>query len=122
MADLWNCEEPIKDVAPDVDIPRWIDADISPNDVAAIIQGGCASGAYMPAVTYYAAARMMAEEGDNVLQYIQDALGELPKPSDDESWGGMACFFLSYAVELWASSVEEEIGKALDAKENVEDV
>ena len=114
MSILWNHEDPISALAPDVDIPAWVAQDISPNDVAAIVQGGCASGAYMPAVTYHDAAQTMARHGDDVLQYIQDALGELPKPSDDESWSGFACFYLSAAVELWASSVEDAVREALN--------
>jgi|13_taG_2_1085334.scaffolds.fasta_scaffold22232_4 hypothetical protein len=85
--------------------PAWIDADAI-GDLAgleSIAYGGCASGAYMPAVTYHKAAETMAEHGDDVLQYIQDVAGELPKPNDSESWSGMACFYLSYAVELWVS-------------------
>ena len=108
--DLWNTETAIADIPGlDLDIPAWIDADISPADVAAICQGGCASGAYMPAVTYHAALATMQEHGDDVLQYIEDALGELPQPSRHQSWSGMAVFYLSYAVELWASSVESEL-------------
>ena len=87
-------------------LPNWIEP-ISPYDIAAILQGGCASGAYMPAVTYHKAADTMNEHGDDVFQYIQDNLGELPKPNDDESWSGLACFYLSYAVELWVSAHEE---------------
>lgn len=119
MVDLWNLEEPIQsyDCLEDIEVPRWIDQDISPNDVAAILQGGCASGAYMPAVTYHQAIATMSEHGDAVLQYIQDALGELPKPSDDESWSGMACFYLSAAVELWASYAESEIERLWDGEE-----
>ena len=81
--------------------PEWITQALSPYDIAAINQGGCASGAYMPAVTYHQAAQTMSEHGDEVLDYITDILGELPKPADDESWSGMACFYLSYAVELF---------------------
>ena len=87
--------------------PEWITQDLSPCDIAAINQGGCASGAYMPAVTYYTASQTMAKHGDDVLQYIQDNLGELPKPNNDESWSGMACFYLSYAVELFCMSHED---------------
>jgi hypothetical protein len=52
--------------------PEWITQALSPYDIAAINQGGCASGAYMPAVTYHAAALTMSDHGDDVLQYIQD--------------------------------------------------
>jgi len=108
--DLWNTDTPINQIeGHSIEVPDWIEPDISPNDVAAICQGGCASGAYMPAVTYHKALDTMARHGDDVLQYIEENLGELPAPKKGESWAGMACFYLSYAVELWASSVESEL-------------
>lgn len=114
---LWDHEEPIVDLE-DVDgdrpfagdaVPYWIEQGITPSTVAAIAQGGCASGAYMPAVTYHDAAQTMAEHGDDVLQYLQDHLGELPKPADDTSWSQLACFYLSCAVELWASGMVDPL-------------
>ena len=108
--DLWNTETPIKDIPDlDLDLPIWLDQDISPSDVAAICQGGCASGSYMPAVTYHQALKTMSDHGDEVMQYIQDNLGELPRPKDDESWAGMAVHYLSAAVELWASGAESQL-------------
>lgn len=105
--DLWNTETPIKDLdGHGIGVPSWIEQDISPSDVAAICQGGCASGAYMPAVTYHSALKTMSDHGDEVLQYIEDNAGELPAPKKGESWAGMAVFYLSVAVELWASGAE----------------
>lgn len=101
---IWNCETPAAQLL-DIDAPAWIDADISPADVAAIVQGGCASGAYMPAVTYWQALETMTRHGDDVLQYIDDALGEVPAPKRGESWGGIAVHYLSTAVELWAHDI-----------------
>ena len=87
-----------------IQVPDWIDISFSPNDIAAVNQGGCASGAYMPAVEYYTASRLMAEHGDDVLDYLQNyGAGELPKPPNDISWSGLACFYLSYAVELFCA-------------------
>lgn len=63
----------------------------------------------MPAVTYFEARTTMAEHGDDVLDYLQEQTGELPKPADIESWSGMACFYLSCAVELWVSFAQSEI-------------
>ncbi len=108
--DLWNTETPINEIEGlDIDVPAWIDQDISFADVAAIVQGGCASGAYMPAVTYHQALATMGEHGDDVLQYIEDSLGELPQPPRDTSWSGLACFYLSCAVELWAGTIEADL-------------
>lgn len=114
--DTWNNDTPILkipgliDKHPQVDPPIWIDQDISPCDVESINQGGCASGAYMPAVTYHRALETMAEHGDDVLQYIEDSLGEVPQPGEDhQSWAGMACFYLSTAVEIWASQAADTL-------------
>jgi hypothetical protein len=106
--EIWNCGTPISELL-DCGVPSWIQQDISPNDVAAISQGGCASGAYMPAVTYYNARETMNEHGDDVLQYIEDQLGELPAVPSGESWSGIAVFYLSAAVELWASAIMPEL-------------
>ena len=112
----WNSEDPIKDLG--IDVPAWIDQDIYPSTVAAIVQGGCASGAYMPAVTYYDAQCTMGVQGDDILQYLQDSYGELPKPKDDESWSGLAVFYLSCGVELWTSGVIDEIESKLEENDD----
>ena len=86
--------------------PAWIEGELEVCDIASIQQGGCASGAYMPAVTYYNANKTMAEHGDDVLDYITSQYGELPPPKDTESWSGMAVHYLSVAVELWAGQFD----------------
>jgi hypothetical protein len=113
MDTLWNYDEEITDL---VDVPAFIEQNIFATDVASIIQGGCASGAYMPAVTYYDAKQTMNEHGDDVLQFIEDAYGELPQPPAGKSWSGLACFYLSCAVELWAHGVEVELTEAIEAE------
>ena len=89
-----------------LEVPEWIEQDITLADVENIVQGGCASGAYMPAVTYYKARETMNTHGDAVLDYIHEQLGELRRPSQETSWSGIAVHFLSMAVELWASTVD----------------
>lgn len=91
-----------------IEVPAWIDQDITTLDIMAIMEGGCDSGAYMPAVTYYNALQTMAKYGDEVTEYILDYYGEMPDLSD-KTWSQMAVTILSFAVELWASSVESEI-------------
>lgn len=76
-------------------------------DLQAILQGGCASGAYMPAVSYYTASKCMGEHGDDVLDYIEESLGELPEPEKGTSWSGLAVHYLSCAVELWVSQFSD---------------
>ena len=96
-----------------ITVPRWIDQNITLADIDAIVQGGCDSGAYIPAVTYHLARDTMGEHGDDVLEYIESALGELPDMKG-ESWSGIACKYLSTAVELWASSVQDELTAIAD--------
>ncbi len=93
----------------DSNLPSWIKPGIEPCDIDNIIQGGCASGAYMPAVTYYQAVQTMGEHGDAVLEFIEDHYGEIPQPPASTSWSGIAVHYLSFAVELWASMAESEI-------------
>ena len=113
---LWThaqSDEPVTEL--DIDVPAWIEQDITPQTIAAIVQGGCASGAYMPAVTYWQALETMSKHGDDVLQYVEDTYGELLPPPEGSSWSGVAVHYLSIAVELWASSVEDEVRAALAA-------
>ena len=110
----------------DITVPEWIlrdgyfteealsdssheDHEDEVSTLRSIVQGGCASGAYMPAVTYYQARDTMAEHGDEVLDYIVDAFGELPAIPEDASWSGIACQYLSVAVELWAGLTLSQI-------------
>jgi hypothetical protein len=115
---LWNIEDPVSTLMADIWIPKWIDPEISPSTIAAICQGGCESGAYMPAVTYHEALETMRLHGDDVLQFLEDALGELPRNTPNGlhlkavSWSGLACFYLSCAVECWASALEDTLRAA----------
>ena len=102
--EIWNCEKTVAELL-GITQPDWIEYDLTAMGIASICNGGCASGSYMPAVTYYKAVNTMADYGDDVLQYIDDVLGEMPRIPLGESWGGICCLFLSLAVELWAGDV-----------------
>ena len=104
-------------VSEHIEVPPWIEQDITLYDIAAIVQGGCASGAYMPAVTYYDAAKTMYDYGDTVLEFIEDALGEIPQIGQN-SWDGYACTLLSYAVELFAHGIEDELLELIEDDED----
>ena len=118
MDKLWNFDEPILEI---VHVPDYVDQDITGSTVAAIVQGGCASGAYMPAVTYSDAKRMMNEYGNRALEDIESAYGELPQPPPDSSWDGIAVFYLSAAVELWAHGVRDELIEAIESDDEDDD-
>lgn len=118
--------------ADEVDFPDWIEWDcftdkISEEDeeivwvssIKDVVNGGCASGSYMPAVIYTKAMDTMKDHGDEVLQYIWEQLGEIPEPTNIDGscfhWSSKACFYLSVAVELWASGLYHEIEEAEEA-------
>ena len=85
--------------------PEWITEQLDYHQVEDIATYGCASGSYMPAVTYYQALQTMNEHGDEVLDYLNNYHGdELPDPPSDSSWGGIAVHYLSLAVECWCHS------------------
>jgi len=85
------------------------------HDLAAILQGGCDSGAWMPAVTYWAALETMRRDGDAVLDAIESAWGDPAQVIDAQrSWAAWACSLVSAAVELWASSIGDDLADLLD--------
>jgi hypothetical protein len=115
---IWNCDTTVAGLL-GIIIPEWIDQNIDASTIASIVEGGCSSGAYMPAVTHHMALRTMSDHGDDVLQYIDDAMGELPAYRNDTSWSVLACLYLSCAVEIWASDIYDRLfdfdGKSYDA-------
>lgn len=108
---LWNDQTELRELG--IKVPAWIEPDITCYDIAAICQGGCESGAYMPAVTYYKAVDTMAEHGDEIFDVIEQALDSaldvLKRGKDDASWRGMAVAFVSFAVESWAQGIHAQL-------------
>lgn len=116
---LWDVDDPVTDFG--IEVPPWIEQDVTPADIAAIVQGGCASGAYMPAVTYHQARETMSKHGDAVWSYLEDHYGEDFHPTPERyrdgsinAWSHLACYYVSAAVEAWAASVEDEVVDAIN--------
>ena len=114
---LW--EHPERELPEEIRVPSWARDEEgrrpSTHDVAAILQGGCASGAWMPAVTYWQALETMRREGDSVLDAIEEAgIDPVALLNGDKGWAAWACALVSTAVELWASSIGEELADLLD--------
>lgn len=90
------------------DQPEWMAGVMGIDSICellAILQGGCAANAHQ-SVFYYDANLVMSIHGDNVLEYIENHLGELPNVTG-QSWSQMACTYLSCAVELWCSQFSD---------------
>ena len=85
-----------------VKVPNWISEDITPCDIAGILQGGCASGAWMDAVDYAKANEIMDEHGTEVLEFLEERFNKIPRIPNDTIWFNVASFFLVIAVEAWA--------------------
>jgi hypothetical protein len=103
-----------------LEIPAWIEQDITVCDVRAICQGGCASGAYMPAVMYFEAKQTMAQHGEDIFDFIIDRLGESALDNDFTGFGMKCCAWVCAAVELWAAealSLIEELEEEMDEED-----
>ena len=99
----------------ELEIPAWIEADaligtsqdgtdyVYVSSLKDIIYGGCASGCYMPAVTYATALSTMGVYGSEVMSYLWEHFCERPElPKSCVLWQEICCHWLSVAVELWA--------------------
>jgi len=104
-----------------IDVPRWIDRDITLGDIVSISEGGCASGAYMQAVTYRDAIATMFKYGDDVLNYLErEGVDFTEYLRGDESWGGVCCSILSLAVDTWATVAYSEVEDILEREVEAE--
>lgn len=78
------------------------------SQIQAILQGGCESGAYMPAVTYHKAQQCMGECGDDVLDYLESRGYDIPTP-EGLSWSGYCSVLCSMAVEAWCQHFSDNL-------------
>jgi hypothetical protein len=103
MERMWNDEREVREAG--VFTPDYVKGGVTFSTVAAIYQGGCESGAYMPAVTYYDARQTMAEHGDEIVDDIRDS-GAFDENylaiREDEDFSWYCCRMVSAAVEFWA--------------------
>ena len=113
MSDGMWIDKEVRDL--EITVPRWIDQDITCSDVAAILQGGCASGAYMPAVTYHEALQTMVKYEEEILDSLDGTWLEFD--TGKQSFSGLACDLVSMAVESWCMSIEEELMTAIEEME-----
>lgn len=95
------------------DQPEFITAmqSIDWHDAQSILQGGCASGAYMPAVTYHTALKTMSEHYDSVESFIETSYCEthFEWRVMEENFPSFCTQVLSLAVECWVSQFAEEL-------------
>ena len=68
-------------------------------EISAILHGGCASGAYMPAVTYHTAKACLFEMHDSIEDWAGDM--EIVFNPLEDSVASFAALLCSAAVENW---------------------
>jgi hypothetical protein len=108
MFDIYDFED--REVSEAVDVPGWIDSGVTVGQVMAIIEGGSASGAYMPAVTYSDARKAFFSHESEVMDYIEDAgLTLLDMAFKVDSISALVCAYMSLAVELWCGQNIDDI-------------
>ena len=86
--------------------PAWINEveKITVYDLQAIAQGGCESGAYMPAVTYHTAKEVMHKHGDDITDSITDIFEDgIKYDIANDTWFGFCSKVYSMAVENWVN-------------------
>lgn len=96
------------------DQPSWIKhmgviEDVS--ELKAILEDGCASGAYMPAVTYSTAWDTFCLYGDDIVDFLTDHYWDDVIEFDlrSETNQGFAVKLCSLAVELWVMQFADVI-------------
>ena len=73
------------------------------SDLQAIEQGGCESGAYMPAVTYYTAKNIMVEYHSEIENIVSDVVDHFMFNPAIDGFDGFCVEIVSIAVECWVS-------------------
>jgi hypothetical protein len=105
--------------------PEWLNnlgTIDSLEELQAISQGGCASGAYMPAVTYHIAREAVFND-DSISEYAIDFLEEIGSTESlanhaKEGISAYCVYLCSVAVESWVNSVEQEVNDFIEGLTN----
>ena len=107
---LYSVDRPASDYG--IEPPQWISETISTTDVAAIIEGGCRSDTYPPAVSHAQALETMNRYGDEIFEFIKDNQWEVPR-FEITSWKAGAVKIVSTAVAIWCGNVADELAERI---------
>ncbi|AHK11328.1 hypothetical protein S14_219 [Shewanella sp. phage 1/4] len=81
----------------------------SVSELISIYEGGCASGAYMPAVTYYTANQCMASDASGSVEEEIEHYEEITFNPSEESFSQFASKLCAMAVESFVQKHAEVI-------------
>ena len=107
---LYSVDRPVSDYG--IEPPGWISEPISTLDVAAILEGGCQSGTYPPAVEYRQALETMNVYGDEIIGFLCNNMWEVPR-FEVTSWPRAAVKILSTGIEMWCWTVADELAERM---------
>ena len=107
---LYSVDRPVSDYG--IEPPGWISETISTLDIGTIIEGGCQSGTYPPAVEYRQALETMNVYGDEIFEFLKDNQWELPC-FEILSWKAGAVKIVSVAIETWCGNVADELAERI---------
>ena len=82
------------------------------NDAQAILQGGCESGAYTPAVTYQTAQAIMNQYSDSIetiFEHLDSGYTVIEWDIMRDTFATFCVKVVSMAVELWVQQFAEEL-------------
>lgn len=91
--------------------PKWIDVDLTGDEIERIRCCGCMSAPYLPAINYEQARKTMEKYSDDIIDYIREndeECGEFIKIPSDILWDEIPSYLLSYAVETWTHRFKVE--------------
>ena len=92
-----------------ITVPGWIAQDILISTIDGIVRQGCVPELYVLAVARCPALDTMSRYGDEILQFVEAALGGPLTIPAVSGWSALACQYLSTAVELWAAAAGDQI-------------
>ena len=107
---LYSVDRPVSCYG--IEPPGWISEPISTLDVGAILEGGCQSGTYPPAVEYRRALETMNVYGDEIIEFIANNQWGVPRFAIT-SWPRTAVKIVSTAVEMWCNNVADELAERI---------
>ena len=107
---LYSIDRPTSELG--IEPPGWISETISTLDVGGIVEVGCGSGTYPPAVNHAQALETMNAYGDEIFEFIKDNQWEVPH-FVIVSWKAGAVEIVSTAVEMWCNNVADELAERI---------
>jgi hypothetical protein len=94
-------------------VPAWIDQDITLGMLEDIAKHQCLGAGYLPAINRYEAIDTMEKHGDDLCSWLYQETGEDIPIAGSVSAPDLAIDVVQYAVNLWATQKEDEVRRLI---------